>query len=79
MTEEQCEFYKECECDCNGAIEKTECCECYRLHNFIKMLIGAINQGTKKFEYEEAPFLHEAMAKYFTFCTGLNIDELEDL
>ena len=37
MTEEQCEFYRECECDCNGAIEKTECCECYRLHNFIKI------------------------------------------
>ena len=31
----------------------------------IEFLIDAINQGTKKFNYEEAPFLHDAMGKYF--------------
>lgn len=46
------------------------------LENHIEELVEAINQGTKKFSYKEAPFLHEAMSKHFEFTTGISIDEL---
>lgn len=46
------------------------------LKKHIEMLVDAINQGTKKFQYEEAPFLHEAMGKHFEFETGLSLDEI---
>ena len=78
MKSEECEFFKECQCECDGSQEKTECCECYRLHQHIKMLVNAINQGTKKFSYKEAHFLHEAMSNHFEFCTGLNVDDILD-
>ena len=48
----------------------------YELEKHIEMLVNAINQGTKKFQYEEAPFLHKAMSKHFEFQTGLNIDDI---
>jgi hypothetical protein len=42
----------------------------------IEYLIDAINQGTKKFDYEEAPFLHDAMSKYFEWSTGISLEEI---
>ena len=42
----------------------------------IELLIDVINQGTKKYDYEEAPFLHEAMNKYFEWSTGMTIDDI---
>lgn len=42
----------------------------------IEFLIDAINQGTKKFDYEQAPFLHDAMSKYFEWSTGLNLEDI---
>ena len=50
--------------------------ENYDLSAHIEMLVNAINQGTKKFQYEEAPFLHDAMGKHFEFSTGLNLDDI---
>lgn len=46
------------------------------LKEHIEMLVDAINQGTKKFQYEEAPFLHDAMGKHFEFETGLKLDDI---
>ena len=45
-------------------------------HEMIELLIDAINQGTKKFDYEKAPFLHEAMNQYFKENTGMKIDDI---
>ncbi len=73
---DKCKFYDQCQCNCDGADDKTECCECFRLHEHIEMLVDAINQGTKKFDYEKAPFLHDAMSKHFEFITGTNIDSI---
>ena len=42
----------------------------------IEMLINAINQGTKKFSYAEAPFLHDAMTNHFEFVTGLKLEDI---
>jgi hypothetical protein len=42
----------------------------------IEFLIDAINQGTKKFDYEEAPFLHDAMGKYFEWSTGISLEDI---
>lgn len=42
----------------------------------IEFLIDVINQGTKKFDYEEAPFLHDAMGKYFEWSTGISLEDL---
>lgn len=42
----------------------------------IEELVQAINEGTKKFSYSEAPFLHEAMSKHFEYETGLTLDDL---
>ena len=42
----------------------------------IELLIDAINQGTKKFDYKETPFLHEAMNQYFEWSTGMTIDDI---
>lgn len=72
----KCEYYEQCQCNCDGADDKTECCECYRLHEHIDMLVDAINQGTKKFHNGEADFLHEAMSKHFEFVTGMDLDKL---
>lgn len=76
MTTEKCEFYNSCQVNCEATLENTECCECFRLHEHIEMLINAINQGTKKFDSKEAPFLHEAMSKHFEFSTGINLDDM---
>ena len=78
MKTEECKHKKYCLTNCSGEIEETECCACYELYEHIDMLIDAINQGTKKFDYEQAPFLHEAMSKHFEFSTGINIDSLLD-
>ena len=45
-------------------------------HEMIELLIDAINQGTKKIDYEEAPFLHEAMNQYFEWSTGMTIGDI---
>ena len=74
----KCKFYDECQCDCDGSDYKTECCECFRLHEHIEILVTAINEGTRKFGYKEAPFLHNAMSKHFEFSTGINILQLLD-
>ena len=42
----------------------------------IELLVDAINQGTKKFSYEEAPFLHDAMKSFFGWSIGISIDEI---
>ena len=42
----------------------------------IDFLVEAINKGTKKFDYEEAPFLHDAMAKYFEWSTGISYEDI---
>lgn len=42
----------------------------------IEFLIDVINQGTKKFDYEEAPFLHNAMSKYFEWSTGISLEDI---
>lgn len=44
----------------------------------LEFLVDAINQGTKKFSYAEAPFLHDAMSKHFEYETGISIDEILD-
>ncbi|MCQ2957278.1 MAG: hypothetical protein MJ180_00075 [Candidatus Gastranaerophilales bacterium] len=46
--------------------------------DIIEILVEAINQGTKKFDYEEAPFLHDAMSKYFEYSTGIKLENIED-
>lgn len=42
----------------------------------IEFLIDAINQGTKKFDYKEASFLHDAMSKYFEWSTGISLEDI---
>ena len=44
----------------------------------IEMLVDAINQGTKKYNYKEAPFLHDAMNKYFEWSTGITVNDIID-
>lgn len=46
------------------------------IENHINMLVQAINQGTKKFSYKEAPFLHDAMTKHFEFITGIKLEDI---
>jgi len=45
--------------------------------DMIELLVNAINQGTKKFSFEEAPFLHQVMGKYMAYTYGF--ETLEDL
>lgn len=42
----------------------------------IELLVDAINKGTKKFSYDEAPFLHDAMAEYFEWKTGISCEDI---
>lgn len=46
------------------------------MEEIIEILVDAINQGTKKFDYDEAPFLHDAMGKYFEYKTGISLDDI---
>lgn len=63
--------YQEARNACKDLIQERD-----ELKEHIEMLVDAINQGTKKFQYEEAPFLHDAMGKHFEFETGLKLDDI---
>ena len=74
----KCEYYNRCQVDCKGTDDKIECCECYRLHEHIEMLVDAINSCTRKFNYDAAPALHDAMDKHFEFVYGKSINSILD-
>ena len=48
-----------------------------QFEEMVNCLVDAVSQGTKKFSYEEAPFLHQAMQKYFEWETGINLKDIE--